>query len=65
MTAPKPRRVLLQERRDQIFKLRAQGYSHAEVGAMIDPPVTGTRVGQVLSKPRVLKPVKHKNSKKV
>jgi hypothetical protein len=65
MKAAKPRRVLMQERRDQIFKLRAEGWSHGEIAGMIDPPVTATRIGQILSKPRVLKPIRNKNSKRV
>lgn len=55
-----PRRVLIQKRRDEIFALRAEGFSTCEIARMIEPQVSPQRISQVLRTPRVLKARKSK-----
>jgi hypothetical protein len=61
---PPPRRQLIQERRNRVFELRAAGYSHAEVGALMNPPISSQRVGQILRGKRVLKQRQSKNNRR-
>lgn len=52
MSSQKPRIELMMMRREKIKQLHERGYSGAEIGARLTPPVTARAVNRMLERMR-------------
>jgi len=58
MSSQKPRIELMMMRREKIKQLHERGYSGAEIGARMTPPVTARAVNRMLERMRASKEIK-------